>query len=109
MDIWAKTCGDLAAANPKDVDRALQRARIDPTTKQQRRLQRSLSCVPDGAYVAIDASAFLVWDKTLIPYAPEGYGEPIARPNEIEVGVLTPEPTLRILRAGYRPDIAWRQ
>jgi hypothetical protein len=41
----------------------------------------------------------------LWPYAPAGYGVPVAR-FEGEVTVLTPAPMVEVLRAGYRPVMA---
>jgi hypothetical protein len=34
-----------------------------------------------------------------------GYGEPVERPNGIEVTLLTPPSTVNALKAGYRPRI----
>ena len=106
MDLWAAHCADLGPASPKDVDRALQRARIDPATKAQRRYAADLSVLPDGAFVDLDGTAYLVRGAHLRPYDPRGYGPAIERPGVMSVTVLTPEPTVRILAAGYRPAIA---
>jgi hypothetical protein len=106
MDLWAAHCADLGPATPKDVDRALQRARIDPTVKGQRRYEAALDGLPDGAFIALGQTAFLIQGDLLRPYDPSGYGPAAARPRGTTVTVLTPEPTIRILRAGYRPDTA---
>ena len=106
MDLWAAHCADLSPATPKEVDRALQRARIDPTTKAQRRYEAALDGLPDGAFVALGDTAFVVQRDHLLPYDPIGYGPAIDRPRGAMVAVLTPEPTVRILGAGYRVAIA---
>jgi hypothetical protein len=106
MDLWTQVCADLAPARPKDVDRALQRARVDPQTKRQRRYQAPLDDLPNGTFVTCDDIAYLVRDALLFPYDPAGYGAPIERAKDVNVTVLTPEPTVRILRAGYRPMVA---
>jgi hypothetical protein len=106
MDLWAAHCADLGPAAPKDVDRALQRARIDPKTKGQRRYEAALDRLPDGAFIALDETAFLVRGDLLWPYDPGGYDPAVERLRGTTVTVLTPEPTVRILRAGYRPDTA---
>jgi hypothetical protein len=106
MDLWAAHCADLGPATPKEVDRALQRARIDPKTKGQRRYAAALDALPDGAFIALGDTAFLVQRDHLLPYDPEGYGPAIERPRGATVCVLTPEPTVRILGAGYQAAIA---
>jgi hypothetical protein len=106
MDLWAAHCADLGHATPKDVDRALQRARIDPKTKGQRRYEAALDALPDGAFVALGDTACLVQRDHLLPYNPTGYGPALERPRGMTVRVLTPEPTVRILGAGYQAAIA---
>ena len=106
MELWAAHCADLGPATPKDVDRALQRARIDPKTKGQLRYETALDDLPDGTFIALDDIACLVQGTRLLPYDPGGYGPALQRPNGITVNVLTPEPTVRILGAGYQAAIA---
>jgi len=105
MDLWATQCADLGPATPKTVDRALHRARIDAHTRSQQRFFAPFKTLPDGAFVAIDDTAYLVQGSELRPYSPGGYGPAIARPAGGEALVLTPEPTVRILRAGYRASV----
>lgn len=105
MDLWARHCADLAPATPKEVDRALQRARIDPATRSQRRHEAPLATVPDGAFIELGEAAFLVQGSQLLPYSPSGYGPAIIRQTAISATILTPEPTVRILRAGYKPSV----
>ncbi len=106
MDLWAAHCADLGPATPKDVDRALQRARIDPATRTQRRYQAALDTLPDGTFIALDGTAYLIQGRRLLAYNPAGYGAALERPQGIDVTVLTPESTVRILAAGYRPAVA---
>ena len=58
--------------------------------------------LPDGAFVRQDGRAFLLHGETMLPYDPAGYGCAIARVRG-EVEVLTPGPSVAVLRAGYRP------
>jgi len=105
MDLWAATCADLGPATPKDVDRALHRARVDPKTKIQRHYEAALDSMPDGVFIALGDTAYLIHGGELFPYSPDGYGAPIARPASARVSVLTPEPSVRIVAAGYRPEV----
>jgi hypothetical protein len=108
MDLWAARCADLGPADPKAVDRALHRARIDPTTEGQLRYDAPLDTIPDGAFILRAGAAYLVQGPHLLPYSPSGYGPPEARPMAICATILTPEPTIRILKAGYRPMVFGR-
>lgn len=105
LDLWAASCADLAPAKPKDIDRALQAARIDATTKTQRRVSHEIDGLPDGAFILQGDTPMLVQGIRLFPYTPAGYGPAAPRPDHGSVTVLTPEPSLRILRAGYGPAI----
>lgn len=106
MDLWATECADLGPATPKDVDRALQRARIDPDTRSQRRHDAPLDTLPDGTFIGLNDTACLVQGTRLLPYDPQGYRTAMDRPRGIMASVLTPEPTVRILAAGYRAAVA---
>ncbi len=66
----------------------------------------ALSAVPDGAFIrqsGMDGPA-LVLGKWLFPYTPGGYVAPVAR-GKGSVSVLTPKPTLEVLRKGYVPTL----
>ena len=45
----------------------------------------------------------LVLGRRLLPYAPAGYGAPLPRPRDGRATVLTPAPTVAVLKAGYAP------
>jgi hypothetical protein len=61
--------------------------------------------LPDGTFVELDGSAWLVWGDDLLTWAPGGYGERRPRPTGHEVTVLTPRATVATLAAGYRPVV----
>jgi hypothetical protein len=61
--------------------------------------------LPDGCFVQIDGSSHLVWGDTLLEWSPAGYLKKRHRPNNLTVTILTPEPVVRCIRAGYRPEI----
>lgn len=105
MRLWAEVCADLAAARPKDVDRVLHAARIDPATRKQRRFMAMLDTLPDGGFVLMNGEPLLVNGAALLRYRVDGYGPSITRPETATVEVLTPQPMLRLLHAGYRPEI----
>ncbi|MCB9078617.1 MAG: hypothetical protein H6631_13540 [Anaerolineaceae bacterium] len=95
------------------IDAVLHRARFVPRQPDWRQKKRTyvarLDELPDGAFITLDGSPkavpFLVWAAALHRWQFDGYGDPIPRPTDQMVTVLTPEPTVRTLAAGYRPDI----
>lgn len=91
-------------------------SRIDPVLKQdrweskgvQRRYVVSLSELPDGVMVQLpnDAGAArLRWRGRLLRWTPAGYVDPQPMDGPIEVTVLTPACTVKVLAAGYVPEI----
>ncbi len=85
------------------IDRALHHARVESRSRRQIRFEDELDELPDGAFVLLpDASTPLhVQGDQLYPWHPGGYGPPRARCSG-RVSVLTPAPTIAVLRAGYR-------
>lgn len=93
-----------AAAHAADIDRTLHRSRLDPETRQQARLVRPMASLPDGAFVAEGAEAYLVLGDRLFAWQPAGYGPSRRRPPGY-AEVLTPAPMLAVLAAGYSPHL----
>jgi hypothetical protein len=99
---WRRAFGHHASAGA--MDRALHQARVEPRSHRQIRFAAQLDDLPDGAFVLLpDApSPFLVQGEQLHPWRAAGYGPARARcPGRVRV--LTPAPTIAVLRAGYRP------
>lgn len=94
-DAWGTGFDRMAA------DTALHRARVT-RTRQQIRFEAEADHLPDGTFVVWDGRAHLVKGPYALPFEPGGYGPLIDRPQG-RVTVLTPAPTLEVLRAGYRP------
>ena len=87
-----------------EIDLELQRARID-SRKAKVTFQAPLNRLPDGCFVQIDGSSYLVSGGGLFLWSPGGYVEKRRRPQDLTVTVLTPEPIVRCIRQGYRPEI----
>ena len=86
------------------MDAALHRARVG-ADRQQRRYLAEAKGLPDGCFILWQGVAHLLLGARALPYAPAAYGQPIPRPVGV-VEVLTPEPMVAVLRAGYRPVLA---
>lgn len=55
--------------------------------------------------VVADEGTFLKGQGTARPWSLEGYGPAVALAAESEVTVLTPRPTVDVLRMGYAPGL----
>jgi hypothetical protein len=98
-----------SVASPKtlladEIDAELHPKRIDPRGKKVT-YEASLGSLPDGCFVQIDGSCFLVWRGALLLWSPEGYLKKHQVTAGSKVTVLTPEPLVRCIRQGYVPLI----
>ncbi len=96
---WASQFGPMWAA---DVDRALHTARIEG--RMQRRYQAHTGSLPDGTMVLMEERAHLVLGGRALRWSPTGYGPGQPLPYG-EVCVLTPEPLVAVMRAGWMPEL----
>ncbi|UOT06311.1 hypothetical protein MPY17_11475 [Rhodococcus opacus] len=71
----------------------------------QRTHEAPWSSLPDGAFALFDGGPALVLGETVVSWSADGYGPPANRPAGTAT-VLTPPPTVAVLAAGYRPDVA---
>ena len=97
-DAWAEIDGPMSAP---EMDAVLHAARAVPGARRLRRGTARASDLPPGAFVLEGGAPLLIREADALPYAPLGYGAPRPRPRG-SVEVLTPAPTLEVLRAGYR-------
>jgi hypothetical protein len=110
-----------AAANPKlagapaplvdIIDTALHRERISDHFYQRNKLKltytEQLDQLPDGAFVLLapHGTPCLVRGVALYPWSFAGYGQPIARPADVSVEVLTPRSIVRAIAHGFAPTL----
>lgn len=108
-DDYSRFCKALDLRPPISAfDAKLHAARAIPRRFAQRRWDAEITDLPIGAFVLIDGVAHLVLADTLVPFHTGGYASPVERPASGRVAVLTPEPLVAALRAGYTLDIALR-
>lgn len=90
-----------APPSAKRIDSALHAARLGDN-RPQRRHAAPLASLPDGAMVEIDGAPWLVHAGRRRRWTLAGYRE--AEPLDARtVAVLTPEPSVAALRAGFAP------
>ncbi len=98
--LWEQWSGATAGADVMDA-----RLHADRIERKRKKTYRSeLAELPDGAYVALDGRAWLVWDASLFSWSDSGYTQRRPRMRD-EVEVLTPRSAVAILASGYRPTI----
>jgi hypothetical protein len=85
-----------------DIDAELHNARGDRGRKVT--YEAILKELPNGSFIELDGSAYLVWNDALLLWTPERYSRKEPRPNDLTVTVLTPQPTVQCLRQGYEPE-----
>ena len=100
---WSDVHPDQRGAD--EIDLQLHHERVDPLTRAQRRHELPLDDLPDGAFVLVQQSPWLVLGGELLRWTPAGYTDRTRRPRGAVVLVLTPPSLLRVLRAGWRPRL----
>lgn len=98
---WAAAHGPAPKA--AEIDRILHASRLEG--RAQRRHHSDIATLPDGAFILTDTGPALVRKARLHPFTTAGYGPPRHRPGGGTVTVLTPEPLVAVLRAGYAPTL----
>ena len=83
------------------MDTVLHAERLDG--KAKRRHRRAIDTLPDGAMIALDDGAYTVRGHYLLRWSPSGYDKKRARPQGLQVEVLTPPSMLTVLAKGYEP------
>ncbi len=94
---------DGAAPRAPMIDARLHAERLDGHAK--RLAPHHLGDLPDGAMLALDGTAWLVWRGALRRWSPAGYGERQAADPGRTVQALTPAVTMAAMHAGYSPQV----
>lgn len=123
-----RPCGDCRAERLGEFERAWAAgvdgrpgevalvSRIDPVMKRdrserdgvQRRSTARVGGLPDGVMVQLpgeEGIARLKWRAQYLKWSPAGYGSPRTVEEKTTVTVLTPACTVKVLAAGYVPEV----
>jgi hypothetical protein len=103
-DAWIFDRPGLQRPKADAMDLELHAARID-RRRGKVTYRAVLGSLPDGCFVRLDGGSYLVWGNALLLWSPEGYSGRRECAPDAEVAILTPEPIVRCLRNGYRPEI----
>ncbi len=89
------------------LDEKLHRERLTRDGRK-RTFPATLDELPDSVFVTVPdwgEQAYLVWGKHLLAWSPGGYRERLRRPKNLNVRVLTPRTTVKVIQAGYNPAV----
>lgn len=100
-DAFEAANGPVATA--AEMDRRLHAARVT-RTRQQVTHEAPAETLPDGTFIRHAGDAWLILGEALLRFSPARYTDRRARPSGA-VTVLTPAPSVAVLRAGYRPRL----
>ena len=87
----------------EDMDRRLHADRL-AGSRARRTYRERTDSLPDGAYVEIDGSPWLVREGSALAWSPAGYAERRALPHH-PATVITPRCVVEIILAGYCPAV----
>jgi hypothetical protein len=90
-----------------EIDRRLHAERVGPD-RSKRSFSAKLDELPNGVFVRhanSEGEAFLVCNDGLLVWTAAGYPRRIDRTKNGEMLVLTPQSTVRAIRAGYVPQV----
>ncbi|WP_291841947.1 hypothetical protein [Maricaulis sp.] len=102
-DAFARAYPDLPHRAP-DMDKVLHKARVVSRSREQVTYAAALAGLPEGVFfrAAPDGEPLVRWRGKVWAWSFEGYAAgPDALPERVEV--LTPEPTVKTIAAGYVP------
>lgn len=101
-EAWKRAYGFNATAD--EIDAELHPERIG-SRREKITHEAEASSLPDGCFVRIDASSYLLRSNRLLLWTPEGYSETRHCSGDSTVTVLTPEPLVRCMRQGFTPAL----
>lgn len=110
---WAVAFGEPAGADHMDAVLHADRLEGHGPHQRKRTYQEQLAALPDGTFITLDESAWLLWRGQLLAWSPAGYHtrRPLplpltpSPPAAGHVEVLTPRALVAVFRAGYHPTV----
>lgn len=102
--IWRQVRGepDAGRSLPQTIDKALHAARIQRGRKVT--YTAEIAALPDGVMIDGGEAPVLLWDGRQFDWSLGGYQRRTV-PLTGVVTVLTPEPLVQIIEAGFRPEV----
>ena len=88
-----------------EIDKIIHRERIDKRGGKVM-YEEMIGRLPDGSFVEIEGSAYLVAQGKIFRWSPFGYEDGGTWQAGQQVKVLTPQSSVNAIRAGYLPQMA---
>jgi hypothetical protein len=96
---WAASSGG-ALPSAVEMNRRLHAERLVPRTRRRRLHAMPASSLPDGTFVTLGGTPWLVAGAEVVEWTREGYASRRPRPEGV-VDVITPPASVAVLGAGY--------
>ena len=87
------------------IDAQLHGERVDPDARAQLHHRTPIDELPDGAFVLLDETPWLVIGCELVRWTPAGYGERRRRLAGVGVALVTPPSLVAVLRTGWQSAV----
>lgn len=87
-----------------EIDAALHNERIN-SNREKITFEMNISEIPDGTFVSVNSTAFLLFQSSLYEWTPHGYKNATPLPSFSRLTVLTPKSIVRMFAAGYVPVV----
>jgi hypothetical protein len=102
-EVWSRALPDEPATAP-GIDARLHADRLQAPGRRRTYVE-SVAALPDGAMITLAGEPWLVHGPDLLEWTFGGYRRARPRSAVERAEVLTPQATVAVLRAGYRPEL----
>ncbi len=103
-EAWQKRSGLDRRPMADEMDMELHAARLEGKRKKVT-YDAVLGALPDGTFIEVGGSAYLLWKGAQLLWSADGYGCRQMRSNDEIVRVLTPRPIVECFERGYEPAV----
>jgi hypothetical protein len=59
--------------------------------------------LPDGVFVEFNKKPYLIFNNRLLEWSFEGYADPVEKPQNVALKIITPLSTVRSIKNGFQP------
>ena len=102
---WAAAHGEPASASQMDDVLHADRLEGRGASQRQRTHRAEIGTLPDGVFIGLEGSAWLLWRGELLAWSAAAYTVRRPAPKAGDVPVLTPRALVAVFRAGYVPGV----
>jgi len=103
-DAWQKRSGLDRRPMADEMDMELHAARLEGK-RTKVTYDAALRALPDGTFIEVGGSAYLLWKGAQLLWSADGYGRREMRSKDEIVRVLTPRPIVECFEQGYEPAV----